>query len=45
MSVRDELPDEIDTADIAETIYKYLVMTELTWPPLFMSTWAAFEPE
>ena len=45
MSVRDELPDDIDTADIAEVMYKQLVMTELTWPPLFASTWAAFEPD
>jgi NADH dehydrogenase (ubiquinone) Fe-S protein 8 len=45
LSVRDELPDEIDLVDVTESMYKMLVNTEYLWPPLFMSTWAAFEPD
>ena len=45
LAVRDELPTEIDAADIAESMYAFLFMTELTWPPLFFGTWAAFEPD
>ena len=44
LSVRDELPDELDASDILETIYKSYVNTELIWPPVFASTWAAFRP-
>ena len=43
--MRDELPDDIDGADIAETMYKSLAMTELNWPPLFLATWSCFEPD
>ena len=42
---RDELPDDIEMTDIAEGMYKHYVMTEYLWPLLFMSTWAAFEPD
>ena len=45
LAVRDELPDELDAADVAEASYAYLFATELTWPPLFFGTWAAFEPD
>ena len=43
--MRDELPAEIDAADIGENMYAYLFMTELTWPSLFFGAWAAFEPD
>ena len=45
LSTRDELPDIIDSADLAESWYRQLVMTEMIWPLVFMSTWAAFEPD
>lgn len=45
LAARDELPDELDAADIAESMYAGLVMTELTWPSLFFGIWAAFEPD
>lgn len=45
LSVRDELPDEIDASDIAEAMQAGLVMTELTWPSLFFGAWAAWEPD
>lgn len=45
LAVRDELPDEIDSSDMAEYMYANLFMTELTWPSLFFGTWAAFEPD
>ena len=45
LNVRDELPDDIDLVDITEGMYKMMVTTEYLWPPLFMSTWAAFEPD
>ena len=45
LAVRDELPDQIDSADIAESMYAYIAMTELTWPSLFFGTWAAMEPD
>ena len=45
LSVRDEMPDELDAADIAETIYKSYVNTELLWSPFFAFTFAAFEPD
>ena len=45
LSLRDELPDEIDASDIAESMYANMFMTELTWPPFFTGTWAAFEPD
>lgn len=44
-SVRDELPDVIDSADTAEVLYKHLVNTELIWPPFFGAVWAAMEPD
>lgn len=43
--MRDELPDEIDAADLAENLHGYMFMTELTWPSLFFGAWAAFEPD
>ncbi len=45
LAVRDELPAEIDAADVGENWYAYLYMTELTWPSLFFGAWAAFEPD
>ena len=45
LAVRDELPAEIDASDIAENMYQYLYMTELTWPSLFFGTLGAFEPD
>mmetsp|Transcript_15346 Transcript_15346/g.20768 ORF Transcript_15346/g.20768 Transcript_15346/m.20768 type:complete len:234 (+) Transcript_15346:52-753(+) len=45
LNSRDEVPDEIDAADFAEDMYGQIFMTELTWSPLFFSTWAAFEPD
>lgn len=45
LSSRDELPDEMDAADISESLYNQLFQTELTWPPLFFGIWAAAEPD
>ena len=45
LSVRDELPDEMDASDIAESFYSHLFATELTWPPMFFGIWAAGEPD
>ena len=45
LSKRDELPDEIDSSDIAENLYKQLFMTELVWPVVFFGVYAAFEPD
>jgi len=45
LAVRDELPSQLDAADLAENMYAYMFMTELTWPSLFFGTWAAFEPD
>jgi hypothetical protein len=45
LNVRDELPDNIDSSDVAEATYFNVVLTELTWPPIFFGSWAAFEPD
>jgi hypothetical protein len=45
LNTRDELPDHIDSADLAEATYFNVVMTEMTWPPIFFGAWAAFEPD
>ena len=45
MSKRDEIPDEIDSSDIAEGLYQQLFMTELVWPVVFFGVYAAFEPD
>ena len=45
LSVRDELPDEIDSSDIAENIYGQLFHTELVWPVVFFGVYSAFEPD
>ncbi len=45
LAVRDELPQELDSSDMAEYMYANLFMTELTWPSFFFGTWAAFEPD
>ena len=45
LSVRDELPDEIDSADVAESLYNQLFHTELVWPVIFYGGYAAFEPD
>ena len=44
-TVRDELPDNLDSSDLAEAMYANLFMTELTWPSLFFGAWAAWEPD
>ena len=45
LSVRDELPDEFDSADITESLYGQLFHTELVWPVVFFGVYAAFEPD
>ena len=45
LAVRDELPTEIDSGDVAESMYNYMFMTEMVWPSLFFGTWAAMEPD
>ena len=45
LAVRDELPTEINAEDITESMYAQIFSSELVWPPLFFSTWAAFEPD
>jgi hypothetical protein len=45
LSVRDELPDELDASDVAESMYAYMFMTEMTWSPFFAGTWGAWEPD
>ena len=45
MSKRDELPDEIDSSEIAEGMYAQLFHTELVWPVFFFGIYAAFEPD
>ena len=45
LSVRDELPDEIDSADVAESMYGQLFHTELVWPVVWFGGYAAFEPD
>ena len=45
LSTRDELPAEIDSADIAEAMYNHLYSTELWWPAMFFGFWAAWEPD
>lgn len=45
LASREELPDEMDAADISESIYNQVFSTELTWPPMFFGIWAAGEPD
>ena len=45
LSVRDELPDEFDSADISENVYAQLFHTELVWPVFFFGIYSAFEPD
>ncbi len=45
LSVRDELPSEIDSSDIAESLYISLFTTEYLWPSTFQIVWAAAEPD
>ena len=45
LAVRDELPTDINAEDMSESVYQQLFQTELVWPPLFFSGWAAFEPD
>ena len=45
LSLRDELPDEVDVADISEGIYNQLFHTELVWPVFFFGIYSAFEPD
>jgi len=44
-STSNDFPDEMDASEFAENIYAHLMMTEMTWPSLFLGTWAAFEPD
>ena len=39
------MPENPDSADIFESSYANMILTELTWPPFFFGTWAAFEPD
>jgi hypothetical protein len=43
--VRDELPDEFDSADVAESLYAQLFHTDLVWPVVFFGVNSAFEPD
>ncbi len=45
LAVRDELPSEIDSTDIAESLYVSLFTTEYLWPSIFQIIWAASEPD
>ena len=45
LAVRDELPDEVDSADVSESLYNQLFHTELVWPVIFYGGYAAFEPD
>ena len=45
LAVRDELPDDLEASDIAESFYSHLFASELTWPPMFFGIWAAAEPD
>ncbi len=45
LSVRDELPDEFDSADVAESLYAQLFHTDLVWPVVFFGVNSAFEPD
>ena len=45
LNKRDELPDEIDSADVAESVYAQLFHTELVWPVIWFGGYAAFEPD
>jgi hypothetical protein len=45
LAVRDELPDQLDASDVAESMYAYIFMTEMTWSPFFAGTWGAWEPD
>lgn len=45
LAVRDELPDNIDSADVSESLYNQLFHTELVWPVIFYGGYAAFEPD
>ena len=45
LSLRDELPDEIDSADVAESLYGQLFHTELVWPVVWFGGYSAFEPD
>ena len=43
--MRDELPSEIDSTEIAESLYGQVIMSELTWPTLFFGIWSTQEPD
>lgn len=45
MSSRDEIPETVNSSDIAENLFYTLFKTELTWPVIFFAGWAAFEPD
>ena len=45
LAKRDELPDEIDSADISENLYGQLFHTELVWPVVWFAGYTAFEPD
>jgi hypothetical protein len=45
LAVRDELPSEVDASDVAENLYAYMFMTEMTFPALFFGAWPAYEPD
>ena len=45
LAVRDEIATDPDATEVYESLYFYFFMTEVTWPSIFFSTWAAFEPD
>ena len=45
MALREQLPDDIEASDVAETLYMHLFHTEIIYPPFFSGTWAAWEPD
>lgn len=45
LAVRDELPTDVNAEDITETMYSQIFMTEVFFPPIFFTAWAAFEPD
>ena len=45
LNSRDEVPTDCNIEDVAEGVYSQLFMSELIWPPMFFSIWAAYEPD
>lgn len=45
MASRDDIPEDINTEDIAENIYYMIFKTEIIWTASFFGIWSAFEPD